>query len=245
MVRFLFNFFLFLFCFGFFLNAECFAEGCIEGNNITTKEQRQVPSFNKIDINGVFDVAIQYQKKNSITVTADKNLLPHIVTRVTSGKLYVFSNRSICTKSTLHIDIKSDDIEKIQSAGANDLPSDQPALLHQHSKHVSDSVLLVYRCRCSHNLESCSLGLDNSYHKAPHSMAAASSPHESRRYPPRGRTYLFQHYPPTTGKHASLCGPQTSPIHSEIATTLPVAWHTASRSGGYSRLEQETRSYPG
>ncbi|MBW1899489.1 MAG: DUF2807 domain-containing protein [Deltaproteobacteria bacterium] len=121
MVRFLFNIFLFLICFGFFHNADSFAEGCIEGNNITTEEQRQVPSFSKIDISGVFDVAIQYQKKNKITVTADKNLLPHIVTRVTSGKLYVFSNRSICTKSKLHIDIKSDGIEKIQSSGANDI----------------------------------------------------------------------------------------------------------------------------
>ncbi len=121
MVRFLFNFFLFLICFGFLHNADSFAEGCIEGNNITTEEQRQVPSFSKIDINGVFDVTIQYQKKNKITVTADKNLLPHIVTRVTSGKLYVFSDRSICTRSKLHIDIKSDGIEKIQSSGANDI----------------------------------------------------------------------------------------------------------------------------
>jgi len=121
MNRFLLNFFLFLICLVFFHNADSFAKGCIEGNNITTKEQRQVPSFSKIDISGVFDVTIQYQKKNQITVTADKNLLPHIVTRVTSGELYVFSDRSICTKSELHIDIKSDEIEKIRSSGANDI----------------------------------------------------------------------------------------------------------------------------
>ena len=121
MAHFLFNFFLILICFASFHNADSFAEGCIEGNSITTKEQRQVPSFSKIDINGVFDVEIQYQKKNKITVTADNNLLPHIVTRVTSGKLYVFSDRSICTKSKLQIDIESDDIEKIQSSGATDI----------------------------------------------------------------------------------------------------------------------------
>jgi len=121
MNRFLYNFFLFLICFFFFHTVDSFAEGCIEGNNITAKEQRKVPSFSKIDINGVFDVTIQYQKKNKLTVTADKNLLPHIETRVKSGKLYVFSDRSICTKSKLHIDIKSDAIEKIQSSGANDI----------------------------------------------------------------------------------------------------------------------------
>ncbi|MFO7557820.1 MAG: head GIN domain-containing protein [Desulfobacterales bacterium] len=121
MARFFFSFLLFLICFVFFHQADSFGEGCIEGNGITTKEQRQVPPFGEIDINGAFDVAIQDQKKNKITVTADKNLLPHIITRVKSGKLYVFSDRSICTTSKLHIDIDNDDIKKIQSSGANDI----------------------------------------------------------------------------------------------------------------------------
>jgi len=120
-MRFLFNFLLLLICLLFFYSQGNSAEGCIEGNNITTTELRPVPSFSEIDISGVFDVSIQYQKKNKITVTADKNLLPHIVTRVTSGKLHVYSDRSICTRSTLHIDIESDGIEKIQSSGATDI----------------------------------------------------------------------------------------------------------------------------
>jgi len=121
MGRFLFSCFLFSFCLLFFRAPEGAADKCLEGNNITTTEFRQVSSFSEIDISGVFDVSIQYRKQNKVTVTADKNLLPHIITRITEGKLHIFADRSICTQSALQVDIETNDAGKIQSSGATDI----------------------------------------------------------------------------------------------------------------------------
>ncbi len=105
----------------FYHNATIFAKGCIEGNNIPATERREAPAFNSISISGAFDVDIQSQSTQQITVTTDKNILPHIKTQVKSGTLYIFTDRSICTKNELRVNLANKLIQKITSSGANDI----------------------------------------------------------------------------------------------------------------------------
>jgi hypothetical protein len=100
---------------------KAYSGECIHGDNIKTTEKRQIAAFHAIDIRGAFDVDIQNQPVQKLTITTDKNLLPHIVTRVKKGTLFIYADRSICTKLSLALNITGSDIKKIKSSGANDI----------------------------------------------------------------------------------------------------------------------------
>ncbi len=95
--------------------------GCIEGSGIAKTEQRQVVSFNAIDVAGAFDIYIECQQEKRVEVTTDDNILSHIITEVKGRTLFITSGRSICPKSQLEVNISIDNIENITSSGANDI----------------------------------------------------------------------------------------------------------------------------
>lgn len=95
--------------------------GCIEGSGIPKAEQRRVSSFNAIDIRGAFDVNIKCQKKQNVEITSDDNIVPHIITKIKGHTLFIYSNKSICPKAQLGVNVSIDDIEKISALGTNDI----------------------------------------------------------------------------------------------------------------------------
>ncbi|MCK5504206.1 MAG: DUF2807 domain-containing protein [Thermodesulfovibrionia bacterium] len=96
-------------------------EGCVEGSGKKKVEQRKVSYFNKIDIDGVFDVKIELQKKQGVEIIGDDNILPHIVTKSAGDTLVITSDKSICPKLSLQVNISQDNIEKLNSDGSNDI----------------------------------------------------------------------------------------------------------------------------
>jgi hypothetical protein len=96
-------------------------EGCVDGSGKKKIEQRRVSSFNKIDIDGVFDVKIELQKKQGVEIIGDDNILPHIVTKSAGDTLIITSDKSICPKLSLQVNISQDNIEKLNSDGSNDI----------------------------------------------------------------------------------------------------------------------------
>jgi len=103
------------------LTRHAYPGECIHGTNNQTSEKRKVDAFHSVDIKGAFTVDIQNLQEQALTVTTDKNLLPYIVTKVQKGTLYIYADRSICTKLSLAIHITGKNIKKIQSSGANDI----------------------------------------------------------------------------------------------------------------------------
>lgn len=98
--------------------------GCgsgIEGNGIDKKEKRSVSKFTSVEIDGAFNVYIECQKKKSIEVRGDSNILPHIITRVVGSTLQITSNKTICPKRMLEVRVLVDNVEKISASGAVDL----------------------------------------------------------------------------------------------------------------------------
>ncbi|MEN8263350.1 MAG: head GIN domain-containing protein [Nitrospirota bacterium] len=96
-------------------------EGCVDGSGKRKVEQRRVSSFNKIDIDGVFDVKIELRKKQGVEIIGDDNILPHIVTKVSGDTLVITSSKSICPKLSLQVNISQENIEKLDADGSNDI----------------------------------------------------------------------------------------------------------------------------
>jgi hypothetical protein len=103
------------------LTQQAYPGECVHGNNHKDSEKRKVEVFHAVDIQGAFNVDIQNQQEQALTVTTDTNLLPYIITKVQKGTLCIYADRSICTKLSLAIHITGKDIKKIQSSGANDI----------------------------------------------------------------------------------------------------------------------------
>ena len=83
----------------------------IKGSGNVTTENRTVTTFNKIKMNGVFNVTLQQGNTEGVTVTTDDNLQPYITVTVDNGTLTVGmkknSNFSKTTKMELVISCKA------------------------------------------------------------------------------------------------------------------------------------------
>lgn len=98
--------------------------GCgngVEGNGIDKTEKRNVSKFTSVEVDGAFNVYIECQKKQSIEVKGDSNILPQIITRVKGNTLQITTSRSICPKRSLEVKIFADNVEKVSVSGAVDL----------------------------------------------------------------------------------------------------------------------------
>ena len=118
---------LILFLFAASFCQECIADdgflksNCIEESGVQQTENRAVGSFDSIDIKGSFNLTITSRKNFSVIITCDGNLIPHISTEVRSKKLFIYSNRSICSTKGIDISISAPDIREVNASGSNDI----------------------------------------------------------------------------------------------------------------------------
>lgn len=96
-------------------------EGCVEGNGKEKTEVRPVVPFSAINIDGIFDVIIDFQKKTSLSIRGEENILPFVTTQVNEKTLSISSNKSICPKRSLVVTISVENIDKLTTDGSNDV----------------------------------------------------------------------------------------------------------------------------
>ncbi len=94
---------------------------CIKGSGKLKTENRNILSFDSIEIDGAFDLVVVCQKKKSLKITGDDNLLKHIITRVKGNKLHIYSNAAICSEIQLVVKVAIENIETVSSSGAADI----------------------------------------------------------------------------------------------------------------------------
>lgn len=93
----------------------------LEGNGIIMTEKRNVAFFNEIEIRGAYKSTIASGKKQTIAITGDQNLLPHITTVVKDKKLLINNCKAFSTKNTLNLNITVPDIVKVTSNGSSQI----------------------------------------------------------------------------------------------------------------------------
>lgn len=91
----------------------------VKGNGIVTSEVREIPPFNQIVLEGVFNVYILQKDKESIRIQTDENVLPYIVTEVENNILTVkLKDDSKITKmKKINVYITLTDINKLENKG--------------------------------------------------------------------------------------------------------------------------------
>lgn len=91
---------------------------CINGSGKGKTEQRALPSFSSIETEGAFRINIVCGKKQSFTISGDDNILPHIETSVSSGTLLITSEKAICPKREIVVDLSLDNLKALNISGA-------------------------------------------------------------------------------------------------------------------------------
>ncbi len=93
----------------------------IKGSGNVISETRELKTFHALDIGGAFEVKLKQGSPQSVTITSDDNLMPHITTKVKDGELEIDTKGSIQDATKLKVDIVVENIDELDLSGACNL----------------------------------------------------------------------------------------------------------------------------
>lgn len=103
-------------------SSNIYQSDCVRGNGKIKSVNRDVLPFNIVDLNGAFDVNIVSGKsEQSVKITADENILPHIATSIQGNSLAVYPTKSVCTENGITVDITVSNLQGLVSSGSDDI----------------------------------------------------------------------------------------------------------------------------
>jgi len=91
----------------------------IKGNGIVKNEVRELKTFNEINSSGAFEVKITAQKKQSLEIIAEENILKYIITEVKNNVLFLSLKKSIEINKPIKILITMQQMNAITHSGAS------------------------------------------------------------------------------------------------------------------------------
>lgn len=97
------------------------AMDCIEGSGVAREETRPVAPFTELAVDGVFAVRVLVGPSQQVAIRGDDNILPYIRTTVRNGRLSVSSDRSLCIRTDLRLEIHVPSLTAFASNGTVDL----------------------------------------------------------------------------------------------------------------------------
>ncbi len=89
-----------------------------DGSGVMKSDERDLGPFDKIDIDGGFDLIITIGQPQKVVVTIDDNLIDYIKTRVHGKTLRIFSDHSYSSDKGGKIEITVASLEAVSSAGS-------------------------------------------------------------------------------------------------------------------------------
>jgi hypothetical protein len=101
------------------LQSGCsYAFNGIKGNGNVVKQERQISSFNSLEVGGAFRVFLSQGDKVALTVEADENLLGVIKTNVIGNTLKISTTEDINNSEALNIYLTITDLKEMEISGA-------------------------------------------------------------------------------------------------------------------------------
>ncbi|MFZ1288623.1 MAG: head GIN domain-containing protein [Melioribacteraceae bacterium] len=95
--------------------------GGIKGNGDEISENREVDSFQMIDVSGNFDVLVEGGQSQDLAIYAESNLIEFIKTKVKNNILYIYSKENLRPTQKLLIQISVPKLLAINCSGANNV----------------------------------------------------------------------------------------------------------------------------
>lgn len=96
----------------------------IRGDGNVVKEERPVKSFSALEAGGAFEIVLKQGNEEALTIEADENILPHIISEVRGGVLVLETDRRILECEAMKAYITFKKMDMMDLSGAVDLLSD-------------------------------------------------------------------------------------------------------------------------
>lgn len=97
--------------------------GGIQGSGVAMTETREVSGFSSVALSGLGNVSIKQTGKESLTITADDNILPLLEAKVEQGVLHlgVKPNENIRPKTPIRFEVEVKELEGISVSGVGNV----------------------------------------------------------------------------------------------------------------------------
>lgn len=92
----------------------------IQGNGQKVTEQRTVPAFERIELRGAIDANVKVGPAQSVAITIDSNLMPHVRTRVDGGTLVIDTDESLSWRGDARATITVPRLRGLGTSGSGD-----------------------------------------------------------------------------------------------------------------------------
>ena len=95
-------------------------------SSLAATEQRTVSGFTRLHIGGSFEVILSQGNSEGLTVTAETEMMPHILTKVENGTLKITTDNKWHSSGKMKLEIAFIDLSEIDCSGAIQLSSAAP-----------------------------------------------------------------------------------------------------------------------
>ena len=94
-----------------------------DGNGVIIIETRPLTSFVNVESSGTYDITIVQNSVSSITIEAESNLIPIIVTSIVGDRLIISVSENYSSDIGIKLTISSPDFNSIEMSGTGNLVS--------------------------------------------------------------------------------------------------------------------------
>ena len=100
---------------------SCYSASKIKGSGNQISEDRELPSFNSINLMGSMNVNINTSNEFNCTITGDDNIIPIVKTKVTNNNLQISTNKNYSSTNELVVNVNAPSYEKTSITGSGDM----------------------------------------------------------------------------------------------------------------------------
>lgn len=90
----------------------------VVGSGSAATEERHVAEFTEISVSSAVKLDVNIGPAVAIAVTADDNLLPHVITEVTSDRLKIYVDQGYKSKLGVHVQMAAPELRGLRGSGA-------------------------------------------------------------------------------------------------------------------------------
>jgi hypothetical protein len=98
-----------------------FAQVGVQGSGVSKTESREVANWHGVVVRGSADVHVTIGEPASLTVTADDNILPLIITEVEGGKLIIRTEKSYTSRTGVRVSATIGSLKSASVEGSGDI----------------------------------------------------------------------------------------------------------------------------
>src|SRR2546423_1926364 len=91
----------------------------VPGSGVAKTEARTVADFTEVEVGSAVRLDLTVGPSRGVEVTADDNLVPHVITEVSGGRLKIYTDANTTTKIGITVKATTPTLKAVEGSGAS------------------------------------------------------------------------------------------------------------------------------